>query len=211
MKRPLTTIILLLMTEGIAMSQLITPDKKLKHSIHFGVARSTFKVSGILTEKYPTIDFQTGWELSKPLTPRIQIKSGINLYFKGRRKSYFVNGSAYYGNKTPILLLDETTSKKYHCSFDIPLRFEYSFFNFNSSINAGILGRLWQPTNLSGDVLRSQKEIGYLLGARQKISSRFILGVDFYFGLSRLVRLPINSGYYTVRQNYMQAKIGYSF
>ncbi len=67
------------------------------------------------------------------------------------------------------------------------------------------MGRFWQPTNLQGDILRSNKEIGFIAGAERKIFPRWTVGIQSYFGLSRLYTgYVVGSTRYVVRNRFAQ-------
>lgn len=174
-----------------------------------GIAREKFNVTGISTEEYPTLEVRLGGGISRALSSRVQIKTGLNICFRAKRKSYLINGN-YYGKGVLSLLLDETASKRNHVALEIPLSVKILVNGNRSNLSAGLMGRFWQPNDMAGDILRSRQEIGYIAGASQRISSDVTIGIDFFWGLSSLP-LNLNSTLYRVRNRFAQLTFEYTF
>jgi len=178
-------------------------------SSSIGISRAKFEVKGISTEEYPTLEVRLGGHISRSLSSRVQLKSGLNICFRAKRESYLIDGN-YIGKGVLSLLLDETASKKNHVAIEIPLSLKILVNGNRSNLNAGLMGRFWQPNDMAGDILRSRQEIGYIAGASQRISSDVTIGIDFYWGLSS-VPLYLNSTQYRVRNKFAQLTIEYTF
>lgn len=173
-----------------------------------GISRAKFEVTGVSTEEYPTFEVRLGGVISRNLSSRVQIKTGLNICFRAKRKSYLIDGN-YVGKGVLSLLLDETASKRNHVALELPLYLTILLNGNRSNLNAGLMGRFWQPNDMAGDVLRSRQEIGYIAGASQKISSDLSIGIDFYWGLSS-VPLNLNSTLYRVRNRFAQLTLEYT-
>ena len=76
-----------------------------------GISRAKFEVTGISTEEYPTLEVRLGGGISRSLSRRVQINTGLNICFRAKRESYLIDGN-YFGKGILSLLLDETASKK---------------------------------------------------------------------------------------------------
>lgn len=174
-----------------------------------GISRAKFEIKGISTEEYPTLEVRLGGRISRNLSSRAQLKTGLNICFRAKRKSYLIDGN-YYGKGVPSLLLDETASKRNHVALEIPLSLNIFINGNRSSLNAGLMGRFWQPNDMAGDILRSRQEIGYIAGASQRISSDVTIGIDFYWGLSS-VPLYLYSTQYRVSNRFAQLTLEYTF
>jgi len=75
--------------------------------------------------------------------------------------------------------IDETASKKNHHAFEIPLVIKF-YHSDRLSVNTGLMGRFWGPTNLNSDILASQVEMGFILGGQRAFSEKIDLGIDIY-------------------------------
>ncbi len=196
---------------NVAQSQQNKLEKNRYHfSGVFGIARSKFEISGVPTEDYPTLEMRLGGGISRTLGSKLKIKSGLNICLRTKRKSYLINGN-YYGRGIPLLLLDETASKQNHFAIELPLYLNYSL-NSVTNINAGFMGRFWQPTNLDGDILKSTKEIGFIAGAERRIFPQWTFGIQFYFGISRLITgYLVGPTNYVVKNRFAQLTLEYTF
>jgi len=174
-----------------------------------GISRAKFEVTGISTEEYPTLEVRLGGGISRSLSRRVQINTGLNICFRAKRESYLIDGN-YVGKGILSLLLDETASKKNHLALEVPLSFKILLNGNRFNLSAGLMGRFWQPNDMTGDVLRSRQEIGCIAGASQRISSDLSIGIDFYVGLSS-VPLYLNSTPYRVSNRFAQLTLGYTF
>lgn len=184
-------------------------EKKFKINGIAGLGRSRFIITPDMnTENYPALELKIGGLIDRDLTQKLNIKSGLLIGLRKKTKSYLVNGN-YYGKGILLLAVDNTSSKMNHVSIECPVYLNYNFQG-QTKFAVGLLGRFWQPTHLAGDLLKSQNEIGLLLGISRKISTNSQIVFQYYSGFSKLGPIYAPSKYY-VKNTFFQLLYEYTF
>jgi len=151
-------------------------------SINYGIGLTIFDISGFETDSYPALLTRIGVGVSRNVTQRIMIESGIRLNFRAKSKSPLKDGIFWHGNGLLLLTLDETATQR-HFALEFPIYVHY-ILDANRSINTGIIIRRWGPKDQTPvSYFASQTEIGCALGLTQRIFNRFSIGLDLFIGL----------------------------
>lgn len=164
------------------------------------LGQSVFDVN-VETENYATRELRFGASLDKSIGTKFGISSGLDVSLKFRRESYLVDGTNYYGRGVRISSLDRTVSETVHWSFNVPLTLRLQV-NPVLSFNGGLMGRMWAPTDVPGDILRSQFELGGILSVSAMVWTDVSIGLDFYRSV-----IPVFS--YDLRNRFVQARVAY--
>ena len=94
-------------------------------------------------------------------------------------------------------------------AFELPLAL-FIKNRLGSDIAGGLMGRAWQATDLSGDILKSSQEYGLWGALNQNLSKRIQLGAEVYLGLSRFpTGILIGGPKYTVKNSFLTGNIIY--
>lgn len=185
MKLSLITIIsflTILFNQEVSAQELGDSPRKIKFYCLGGIARSVFEVD-IPASKFATPEFRLGVGISKPVG-KLEFKSSVLLGLKGTRPSYRV-GQIYTQPGVPLYMLNDAACKRNHFVVDIPLLVQYNLSNPKVGLRLGADARFWAPNNKNVDVLTSKQEIGLLGGGCINLK-RFSIGLDFYYGLSKI-------------------------
>ena len=127
---------------------------------------------------------------------------------KTKRKSYLID-NGYYGKGLWIPRLDETTSKRTHVAFELPVAL-YFKNSLGLEMAGGLMGRAWQSTDLNSDILASQQEYGLWGALNQNIAKRMQIGLEIYWGLSRFpTGILIGGPGYTVKNSFLTGNVIY--
>lgn len=185
------TAILLLLSYQSCLAQglnVITNDKKLRYTRILGVARSTFDVNGRPSSpNYASFELRFGAGVVKPIGEHVELRSGLNLGVKGKRKSYFFGPSGQFTYEPWVLPhLDEAASTRNHFFVEIPLTLQFNPAMTGIGIRCGPNYRFWAPNNSSVDVLTAKHEIGVLGGISYKVIKDISIGLEYYYGLSSI-------------------------
>ncbi len=191
--------ILLFLVNTHAWSQ--QTKKKFRFHLLVGGAYSQFRVGEVKTDPYPALEVRIGAGISGALAKRWAINSGINLGMKVKRKSLLSYGSIYKGKGVPDVRIDATASENHHYFIEIPLAIQFNH-NDRLAFYTGVLGRSWAANDSHRDFLRSQMEVGFLLGGTRDINKSLALSIDLYTTLAP-------SLYMHTRNQFGQVKLIY--
>ena len=140
---------------------------------------------------------------------KFEFKPSVLLGLKGTKPSYKV-GQFYTQPGVPLLKLDDASSNRNHFVIEIPIVIQYNLPNPELGFRLGFDTRFWAANNRSVDVLTSKQEIGLLAGVCLNLK-HFSVGLDFYYGLSRIHggSITYNGKFYTfdVINSYSQISI----
>lgn len=177
------------------------PNRKIKFSLSGGIARSTFVYGKHSIDfNFPTAELRLGMGLSKVMLRNFEIKSGLSIGVKLKRKP------DPNPNRDPAQIyagLDGVVSGLNHWFYEIPLLFQY---NFNKEImgqpnffgiRTGVNYRLFwdREANVQGfDFFQNLSEFGVIIGANLNISKRINLGIDYCMGITKIFGAAIFTG-----------------
>ena len=166
-------------------------NKTYNFSANVGVGINKFVVTGFETEDYPSIATRLGFSVSRNVIGnRVQLKSGINLYFRAKSKSPLVDEIYWYGKGSRLPLFDATATKR-HVAFEIPIIIRY-LLRGNRTMNMGLIIRQYGPKKSTEiNLLASQTEIGFTAGISQKVIKDFSIGLDIFIGLNDFYHIGI--------------------
>ena len=194
-------------TSGYSQEKSDFPQRKGNFYILAGVARSVFEVN-IPASKFATAEFRLGLGISKHVG-KFEFKPSVLLGLKGTKPSYKV-GQFYTQPGVPLLKLDDASSNRNHVVIDIPILFQYNLSNPDLGFRIGFDTRFWTPNNRNVDILTSKQEIGLLGGGCINLK-KFSVGLDFYYGLSKIHggSITYNGEFYTfdVINSYSQISV----
>lgn len=182
LKRTITVLLILSSTRVLSQHLSDSTSTKYHKSLILAVGRSYFHVTNIQTESFPCWNLRAGARLSKQITSFAAWSVGFNVVVKFGRDSYYRGG--YTGTRVPIPLLDDTATRS-HLAFELPVEMILKLFK-GSRIRLGVMGKSWYTNDYSGDVLRSQREVGAIAGISRDISTKFALSINGYLGLTAL-------------------------
>jgi hypothetical protein len=166
-------------------------NKTYNFSANVGVGINKFAVTGFETEDYPSMATRIGFDISRNIIGnRVQLQSGINLYFRAKSKSPLVDEIYWYGKGSRLPLFDATATKR-HIAFEIPITIRY-LLRGNRTMNMGLIIRQYGPKKSTEiNLLASQTEIGFTAGISQKVIKDFSIGLDIFIGLNDFYHIGI--------------------
>ncbi|SMG34175.1 hypothetical protein SAMN05661096_02230 [Marivirga sericea] len=89
-------------------------NKTYNFSANVGVGITKFAVTGFETEDYPAMATRIGFSVSRNVIGnRVQLQSGINLYFRAKSKSPLVDEIYWYGKGSLFPTLDDTATQRH--------------------------------------------------------------------------------------------------
>lgn len=186
------TITLLLLSSQSSVSQIsdVINDTKFRYTRFIGVARSSFDVNGLPSSpSYASLELRFGFGILKPLGKYFEVKSGLNLGLKVKRKSYFFGPSKQFTSEPWVMKsLDETASSRNHLFVEIPLTLQYTPPKSRIRLKGGLNFRFWAPNDDSVDVLTAKPEIGMLGGISYNLIKRINIGIEHYYGLTSILK-----------------------
>jgi len=191
------------------LGQVINSDfnKKLRHTRALSIARSTFDVTGFPSSPdYASLELRLGAGIVKPIGKYFDLKSGVYLGLKMKRKSYYFGPSKQYTYEPWVHPgLDETASSRNHIVVDIPFTLQFKPPKTKLGLSAGLNARCWAPNNANVDVLTARPELGLLGGVSHKLVKAINIGFDYYHGLTDIYGGNISqSGEFHVRNQFIQ-------
>jgi len=188
LKNNLLTTVSFLFISQLCLAQILNSDfnKKLRYTRALGIARSTFDVTGFPSSPdYASLELRLGAGIVKPIGKYFELKSGLNLGLKVKRKSYFFGPSKQFTYEPWVMLsLDEAASSRNHFFLDIPLTLQFNPPKTRIGLKGGLNFRFWAPNNDSVDVLTARQEIGLLGGISYNVFKKINIGLEHYYGLT---------------------------
>lgn len=185
------TTILFLLTWQLSFAQIsnVINDKKFRHTRFLSVARSSFDVNGFPSSpSYSSLEFRLGVGIVKSLGAYFELKSGLNLGLKVKRKSYFFGPLMQFTYEPWVMpSLDETASGRNHLYADIPLALQCNLLKTRIGLKGGLNFRLWAPNDASVDVLTAKPEVGMHGGISYHLAKGISIGVEHYYGLTDIL------------------------
>lgn len=160
-------------------------DKRVHYSVFAGVGRSTFVSDPAAPSKFPTLEVRLGAGLIKPIGNNIELRSRLAFGVKFKREPFNEPGQPYVIGP-PFMGLDELASNRNHYFFEIPLMVQFNLPHPKLGFSLGGNYRHFLPHNESVDFLTNRREIGIILGASYRLNNRLDVGLDYYFGLSKI-------------------------
>lgn len=212
------TLLIFIYQSSVGQISDLINDNKFRYTRFLGVARSSFDVNGLPSSpSYSSLELRLGAGILKPIGKYFELKSGLNLGLKVKRKSYFFGPSKQFTNEPWVMRsLDEAASSRNHFFVEIPLTLQYNLPNTRIRLKGGLNFRFWVPNNDSVDVLTGRPEIGMLGGVSYNLYKRISIGLEYYYGLTNILRgyYYINSSQlieYNVRNQFIQVVIEQTF
>lgn len=192
-------------------------SRPLRHSRFLAIGRSSFDVNGFPSSPdYASLEMRLGAGIAKLLGKNFELKSGVTLGLKFKRKSYFYGPSKQFTNEPWVSLnLDETASSRNHLFIESPVALQFKLPKTGVRLKGGLNFRFWAPNNASVDVLSFQPEIGILGGISSNVGKRINVGVEHYYGLTDIWGGSSRSNpgliWFYVRNQFTQIVIERSF
>ncbi len=169
------------------------PNNKVRFTAIAGFGQSTFAFNIPSPSKFTTPEFRLGLGIIKPLSKFFEVKSGISFGVKMTREPYtkqtaqgflvVVTSPAFMPG---FMNADELASKRNHYFLEIPLLLQVHFNHQKVGLRSGINSRFWQPNNSDVDLLTARPELGILVGAYYELNSKLNIGLDYYYGLTKM-------------------------
>jgi hypothetical protein len=163
-------------------------QRKIRYSLLLGGGVSQFYMQEFPSSpKYRTAEFLIGIRAYKPIGRMFSIVAGLSLGAKFKREPYFkfdpVGGYFYTSEPQALSGLDDTTSKANAYYLSLPILLNVTIGS-DTNIFGGISGRQWLPRDSDYmDVLRSQKDFGFLVGTSRKINPFLSAGLELFYGI----------------------------
>lgn len=210
----ISALFLLFYPPCIAQASNVIIEKKVRYARFFGIARSSFDVNNLPSSpSYASLEVRLGYGIVKPIGKYFELKSGLNLGLKAKRKSYFFGPSKQFAYEPWVMLsLDEAASNRNHFFAEIPLALQFNPPRTRIGLKGGLNFRTWAPNNNSVDALTARQEIGVLGGISYNLIKRINIGVEHYYGLTDILNgsYPGNNTHlmkYQVRNQFTQITI----
>lgn len=189
-------------------------NKIYNFSANLGVGINKFAVTGWETEDYPSMATRLGFSVSRNVIGnRVQLQSGMNLYFRAKSKSPLVDEIYWYGKGSRLPLFDATATKR-HIAFEIPIFIRY-LLRDNRAVNTGLILRQYgaNKKDYHLDLLASQTEIGFTAGISQKVIKDISIGLDIFIGLNDFYHIGIigRTGDVKVKSRSALFSVAYDF
>ncbi|MGM0581322.1 MAG: hypothetical protein ACQETL_11620 [Bacteroidota bacterium] len=212
--KPIVIIFFYLCSASLLFAQTKSEQNKTYNfSASLGMGINKFAVTGFETEDYPSMVTRLGIGVSRNvISNRVQLQSGINLYFRAKSKSPMVDDIYWYGKGSWLPFLDETATTR-HLAFEIPITIRY-LLRGDRSVSTGLLLRRYGPDKPhSRNLLASDTEIGLTIGIAQKVISNFSIGIDVFVGLNDFYHIGIigTTGDVKVKSRSALFSIAYAF
>jgi len=190
----------------------------LRYTRALSMARSTFDVTGFPSSPdYASLELRLGAGIVKPIGKYFDLKSGVHLGLKVKRKSYFFGPSKQFTSEPWVMRsLDEAASSRNHLFVEIPLTLQYNVPKTGIRLKGGLNFRFWAPNNDSVDVLTARPEMGMLGGVSYNLIKGINISLEHYYGLTNILSGSyfINNSQlieYTVRNQFTQIVIEQTF
>ncbi|MCW5912070.1 MAG: hypothetical protein KIT62_13430 [Cyclobacteriaceae bacterium] len=173
------------------------------------VGGSSFDVNGLPSSpSYASLELRLGTGIVKPIGKYFDLKSGLNIGLKVKRKSYFFGPSRQFTYKPWVMLsLDEAASNRNHLFIDIPLSLQFNYPKYRLGLKGGLNFRFWAPNDKSVDVLTGRSEIGMLGGISYNLIKRINIGLEYYYGLTDI----LGGSYYENNSHLMEYHVRNQF
>lgn len=188
MKSILTvTIIILFSYTAIAQELPSNTNRKVRLTAATGFGQSTFAFNIHSPSKFVTPEFRLSLGVIKPISNFFDLKSGISFGVKMKREAYNTQraqGLIVMG--PPFMETDLLASKRNHYFLEIPLLLQVHFNHPKLGLRSGLNSRFWQPNNSDVDLLTARPELGILVGAYYELNSKLNIGLDYYYGLTKM-------------------------
>lgn len=159
--------------------------KKVRYNFFAGVGRSTFVSGPAAPSKFPTLEVRLAGGLIKPIGRNVELRSRLAFGVKFKQEPYNEPGQPYVIGP-PFMGLDELASNRNHYFFEIPLIVQFNLPHPKLGFSFGGNYRHFLPHNESVDFLTNRRELGIILGASYRLTNSLDVGLDYYFGLSKI-------------------------
>lgn len=183
----------------------------LQFSVLAAVGRSTFKSNPSSANSFASPEIRLGLSMTKPLSRLISVRTGFLTGVKIKTEAINKPGQ----NSTlgpPYSDLDELASNRSHFFLEVPLSAQV---NLTKKVGLEFGGnyRFFMPNNDNVDALTNRGDAGLIGGASYKITKQLNIGLQYYFGLSKIYTSSglINSQEFTfdVRNEFALVRIEY--
>lgn len=172
-----------------AQSTEPAPERqKTEFNAFVGVGGSRFVTTISAPSQFWTAEIRVGAGAIKPLNDIFEIKTRLTLGVKLKREMYNEPGTSFPIGP-PFMALDEVASSRNHYFYEIPLLLQANLKHPKIALNAGPNFRHFFPDNDAVDFLTARNEIGVILGGSYRVSTALSIGVDYYFGITRVYAL----------------------
>jgi hypothetical protein len=174
---------------AIAQDSTSVSNNKLRFTSSIGFGQSTFAFNIPAPSKFTTPEFKLGLGIIKPISKFLEVKSGISFGIKIKREPYnklTPQGYLLVVTSPAFINTDELASKRNHYFLEIPLLFQFNFPHPKLGLRSGVNSRFWQPNNSDVDLLTARPELGILVGAYYRLNYKFNIGLDYYYGLTKM-------------------------
>jgi hypothetical protein len=157
---------------------------KIKFMAFASTGRSTFYSNPSASSKFPTFELRFGGGVIKQLTKTIELKSRLTFGVKFKRDAFNSSNLVIVG--PPFMELDDVASNRNHYFMEIPLIVQFNIPHPKIGLSVGLNYRFFLPNNESVDFLTNRREIGILPGISYRVSPKFEIGIDYFFGLTEM-------------------------
>ncbi|HRE67529.1 MAG TPA: hypothetical protein PLM56_07685 [Cyclobacteriaceae bacterium] len=170
----------------LAQESNVINYKKFRYTKFLSVGGSSFDVNGFPSSpSYTSLELRLGTGIVKSVGKYFDLKSGLNIGLKVKRKSYFFGPSRQFTYKPWAMpSLDEAASNRSHLFIDIPLSMQFNYPRYRLGLKGGLNFRFWAPNDKSVDVLTGRSEIGMLGGISYNLIKKINIGLEYYYGLT---------------------------
>jgi hypothetical protein len=189
-------------------------DKQVRLNAFLGTGRSTFKTNMAAPSTFPTVEFRLGAGVTKPLTEIFDLRARLTFGAKLKRKALNEQGQPFQVG-SPFIELDEAASSRNHYFYEVPLLLQANVRHPKIALKAGANVRHYFPINDAVDFLTARNEFGVIAGASYRLSETMSLGLEYYFGLTKVYtasgHLDSSEFSMNVRNEFAQVTFEYTF
>lgn len=198
----------------VAFGQDKDMNRKTGYSVLAGAGRAIFASTPSGPSKFPALEVRVGGIITYQLSDRFSIDGRMIFGMKAKREAGNKQGQPYTIGP-PFLTVDEVASKRDHYFYELPITLKYELPHPSIGLRIGGNYRFFMPYNKDVDFLTNRREIGFIAGIFYKVSDKFNVGIDQYFGGTKLYvsHGQINGidSELIVRNQFIQAYVEYKF
>lgn len=145
-----------------------------------GIGRATVQTNLSAPDNFSAGEFRLGVGLSRSISKAFELRS--RLTFGGRLKR---DAGPYALSDSRFNTIDENTSNRNHYFMELPLFLQFNLANPSIGFRAGGNYRQYFPASPT-DAYSGQSEFGIITGIYCRLNDRINLGLDYYFGLTKM-------------------------
>ncbi len=177
---------MLLCTVSYAQHNEQPKESKLRSSVQLRVGSSTFATDLAAPSNFSALEVRGGLGVLKTLTEVLKMRAGLLVGAKFKRKSLNQSEEAFLIG-APFLEVDKVASSRNHYFYEAPVFIQGNIKHLNIDLKAGIIFRHFLPNNKDVDFLTARREFGLSGGGAYRLSDRISIGVDYYYGLTKVL------------------------